>query len=68
MAFTQDDLDTINRAISTGEKRVSFSDRTIEYRDIHELLRARSEIEKELSKAVADGAVTRIWPMRYKGF
>lgn len=63
MAFTADDLDRINRAIASGQRRVTFGDRTVEYRDVSEMLRAKSEIQKDLA-----GAVQRTRVMRYKGF
>lgn len=44
MAFTSDDLDAIERAIATGELRVSYADRTVEYRSMDELLKARQLI------------------------
>jgi len=67
MAFTQTDLDAINRAIATGERMVRFSDRTVEYRDVADLLRAKSAIEAELAKE-AGTAPSRVRPMRYTGF
>ncbi|MFU8832111.1 MAG: phage head-tail joining protein [Wenzhouxiangella sp.] len=66
MAFVQADLDRINSAIASGERRVKFSDREIEYRDISDMLLAKSQIEKEL--AAAAGTITRVWPMKYSGF
>lgn len=44
MAFTQDDLDRINAAIATGELRVRYADREVEYRSIDELKKARDII------------------------
>ena len=66
MSFTQNDLDTINKAIARGERRVSFADRTVEYRDMGELLKARDTIQRDLSKA--KGGTRRVWPMRGTGF
>lgn len=66
MSFTQNDLDTINKAIARGERRVSFADRTVEYRDMGELLKARDAIQRDLSKA--KGGTRRVWPMRGTGF
>jgi hypothetical protein len=49
MAFTQTDIDTLEQAAASGEKRVRFADREVEYRSIDELLRAlalaRSEVQ-----------------------
>ncbi|MCK7542958.1 hypothetical protein MLC59_02080 [Marinobacter bryozoorum] len=67
MSFTASDLDAINRAIALGERRVTFNDRTVEYRDIDELLRARDAIRTELARSES-GSRRRIWPMRGTGF
>lgn len=66
MSFTQNDLDSINKAIAQGKRRVSFADRTVEYRDMSELLKARDAIQRELRKA--KGGSRRVWPMRGTGF
>jgi hypothetical protein len=60
MSFTSKHLDTIERAIARGEKTVRYSDRTVEYRDVDELLRAREEIRSSLSSA----AGPRSWVVR----
>jgi len=49
MGFTQDDLDAINSAIARGEKSVQFSDRSVTYRSLSELLQARKLIEDAIS-------------------
>lgn len=50
MAFEQADLDRIERAIARGERSVRYSDgRSVEYRSIEDLMRARNEIAKALS-------------------
>lgn len=67
MSFTESDLDAINRAIAKGERRVSFTDRTVEYRDVDELLRARNAIRAEIARS-HPGSRRRIWPMRGTGF
>lgn len=67
MSFTSTDLDAINRAIARGERRVTFNDRTVEYRDIPELLKARDAIRTELSRNQV-GSRRRTWPMRGTGF
>lgn len=55
MAYTQSDLDAIDRAIATGERVVRFSsptgDRTVEFRSINELKTARDLIKSELVAA-----------------
>ncbi|WP_020161256.1 phage head-tail joining protein [Methylobacter marinus] len=60
MAWTQDDLDRIKRAIAQGVRRVQFKDRLIEYNSISEMLKAREAIEKDLNDQAAQAAgVTR---------
>lgn len=66
MAFTTDDLLRIERAIAKGERRVTFSDRTVEYRDISELMQARDAVQTEIRKQ--SGATRRVRPMRSTGF
>ncbi|QRY77537.1 hypothetical protein JVX91_18255 [Pseudomonas sp. PDNC002] len=55
MAYTQSDLDAIDRAIATGERSVRFSsptgDRTVEFRSITELKAARDLIKAELAES-----------------
>jgi hypothetical protein len=53
MAFTTADLTAIERAIASGELRVKFSDREVEYRSISELLRAKDTIKTALSQAAS---------------
>lgn len=49
MAFTSDDLDRIRAAIATGELRVRYADREVEYRSIDDLLKAEQRILNALS-------------------
>ncbi len=42
MAFTQTDLDAIDRAIASGELSVSVGERRVIYRSMDELMAARS--------------------------
>lgn len=44
MAFTQADLDSIDRTIVSGTLEVRFQDRTITYKSTQELLAARALI------------------------
>jgi hypothetical protein len=44
VAFTAEDLETIRRAIATGELRVRYADREVEYRSIDDLLKAEKRI------------------------
>lgn len=51
MAWTQTDLDKLDKAIASGRMRVQFSDRTVEYRSIDEMLRVRSMIVGNLDSS-----------------
>lgn len=51
MAYTQKHLDAVERAIARGEKIVRYTDRTVEYRSIDELLKAREVIRTSLTEA-----------------
>lgn len=51
--YTVADLAAVRRAIARGEKRVQFADRTVDYRDISELLDAESRIVSFLQAAAA---------------
>ena len=48
MSFTQKHLEAVEGAIARGEKTVRYGDRTVEYRSIDELLKARDEIRTSL--------------------
>jgi len=51
MAFTSKHLEAIEGAIARGEKVVRYGDRTVEYRDVDDLLKARDEIRTSLVNA-----------------
>ncbi len=48
-SFTQTDLDALNKAIASGELTVSYGDRTVTYRTIEELIKARALVMGNLS-------------------
>lgn len=52
MAFTQSDLDAVERAIASGELSITNEGgRKVDYRSIAELMRARDMIRADLAKA-----------------
>ena len=57
MAFTQSDLDAIDRAIASGTRRVQFENRLVEYGTLADLEKARNLITNEL--AVVSGRQQR---------
>jgi len=57
MSWTQTDLEAIERAIAKGELRVQYSDRSVEYRSIDELLKAREALAAAISAAASNPGV-----------
>lgn len=60
MALSQDNLDAIDAAIASGQLRLTFDGRTVEYRSIDDLIKARAHVARIVSGA-ASGA-TRTAP------
>jgi hypothetical protein len=59
MAYTQEQLTALENALATGERRVSFGDKTVEYRSIDELKEAIRLVERGLSEqAVSTGLIS----------
>lgn len=50
MTFTTSDLANVKAAIASGELRVTVNGRTVEYRSMADLLKAKATIETELSQ------------------
>jgi hypothetical protein len=58
--YTAEQLQALRDALAKGEKRVSFGDKTVEYRTVEELSTAIREVEVGLHKdAVATGLYPR---------
>lgn len=53
MALTQTDLDTLDSAIASGELKVSYNGRMVEFRSVAELKSARAHVYDVLTGAVA---------------
>jgi microcompartment protein CcmL/EutN len=51
VAFSQADIDAIKAAIGAGVKRVSYSDRTVEYHTLAEMMNALALMEAEVSQS-----------------
>lgn len=49
VAFSQSDLESIQRAIARGELIVEFSDRKVTYRSVDDLLKAEAHIAAAIS-------------------
>lgn len=48
MAYTQDQLTTLEIALARGEHRVTFADKTVEYRSVDDLKAAIREVKRGL--------------------
>ncbi|RYU56356.1 hypothetical protein EWI61_14470 [Methylolobus aquaticus] len=68
MAYTNDQLDVLRKALATGERRVTFGDKTVEYRSVEELQAAIREVEAALAKENATPLVRQIRVTTSKGF
>lgn len=59
MAYTQEQLNALEAALAKGEKRVTFADKTVEYRSVDELKAAIREVKREMDRLDAQ---TGLWP------
>lgn len=60
MSYTPEHLAALERALATGEQRVTFGDRTVEYRSIDDLIAAIGIVRCGLEEqAIAAGTVKR---------
>lgn len=50
MSYTTTQLDALQRALATGERRVTFGDKTVEYRSVEELQVAIRTVEAEIAR------------------
>ena len=58
MAFTQQDLLNVEKALSNGERRVKLGDKEVEYRSISEIVQLLKIIKRELNPdSVTNGRV-----------
>lgn len=59
MAYSQAQLEALEAALAKGERRVTFADKTVEYRTVEELAAAIKEIKRGLFD---DAVNTGLWP------
>ncbi len=59
MAYTQTHLDALETALAKGEKRVTFGDKTVEYRSVDELKAAIEIVKRSLFE---EAEATGLWP------
>jgi len=59
MAYTEVQLQALETALVKGERRVTFGDKTIEYRTVDELMAAIRDVKRGISE---QAAATGLWP------
>ena len=73
MAYTETQLQALESALAKGERRVTFADKTVEYRSVYELMAAIREVRRGLLQQAAEtgllpGAPRQIRVTTRKGF
>lgn len=53
MAYTEEQLTLLEAALAKGEKRVTFGDKTVEYRSVEELKEAIRAVQRGLAEQAA---------------
>ena len=51
MAYTAEQRDALRQALASGERRVSYDGKSVEFRSISELKEALAEVEAALAQA-----------------
>ena len=68
MTYTTTQLEALKKALATGERRVSFGDKTVEYRSVEELREAIRTVEAELARSAGSTPKRQIRVTTLKGF
>ena len=68
MPYTETQLESLRRALATGERRVTFGDKTVEYRSVEELQSAIRQVEAALARQNATPRTRQIRVNTSKGF
>jgi hypothetical protein len=68
MSYTTTQLEALQKALATGERRVSFGDKTVEYRSVEELREAIRTVEAELARTLGVNPKRQIRVTTSKGF
>ena len=68
MTYTETDLLELKKALKNSKRRVSFGDRSVEYRSIEELKSAIREVEADLTRATGKRKSRQIRVTTQKGF
>ena len=68
MPYTDHQLAALQQALTMGERRVTFGDKTIEYRSIDELKEAIRIVQAGLAQQQSAGKTRQIRTVTEKGF
>ena len=68
MSYSTEQLEALRRALVTGERRVSFVDKTVEYRSVEELLAAIRTVEGALAREAGTRPTRQVRITTRKGF
>jgi len=68
MSYSNEQLLALQKALATGEKRVTFGDKTVEYRSVDEIQAAIREVEASLARAAGARRTRQIRVTTDKGF
>lgn len=68
MTYTTTQLEALKRALATGERRVSFGDKTVEYRSVEEIQTAIRTVETEIARNAGASPKRQIRVTTAKGF
>ncbi len=68
MGYTNAQLNALKKALATGERRVSFGDKTVEYRSVEELQAAIRTVEAEIARNAGASPKRQIRVTTAKGF
>ena len=68
MTYTTTQLEALKRALATGERRVSFGDKTVECRSVEELQAAIRTVEAEIARNAGASPKRQIRITTAKGF
>jgi hypothetical protein len=68
MTYTTTQLEALQKALATGERRVSFGDKTVEYRSVEELREAIRTVKAELARSAGTSLKRQIRVTTSKGF
>jgi len=67
MAYTAADREALERALARGERRVTFGDKTVEYRSVDELRAALREVDAALAREAGRPKLRQIRVITGKG-